>query len=95
MAYSTANPPSLISPAFAGGGATGNLPSTWGYVTADVYSTVAGAGYITNGGALGMKVGDIVLDTGTSGPTLYVHRVTSVSATYPGAVNLSAGTQFA
>lgn len=97
MAYSTATPPSLILPAFAGGGAAGQGTSLWTYQTTDAYTVVNNSGYITNGGALGMKVGDIVLNTNTSAspPTVYSHRVVTVSATYPGAVDLDDGVQIA
>ena len=62
MAYATTNPPRLISQST--GSSTGGV---WLYTSADAKATVIGAGYITNGDALGMKVGDVVIiaDTGT------------------------------
>lgn len=68
-------------------------PRTWLYLEAGITAANADAsGYITDGGSRGMKVGDFVFvqDTGTP----YVisgHTVVTVSATYPGAVDLSNG----
>lgn len=90
--YSTSAPPILLVAAFAKQG-----PSIWNYATTDAYTTVNTTGYITNGGDLGMKVGDIVLNrkTDASPPTIYSHSVVSVSATAPGAVDLDEGVQLA
>jgi hypothetical protein len=52
MAYSSTNPPHMIAPRVAGG------YGLWVYVDEDSIATVAGSGYISNGHALGMKVGD-------------------------------------
>lgn len=54
MAYSTSIPPRRVS------GGIGNCPGVWHYSSADAKATVNGAGYITNGVALGMKLGDVV-----------------------------------
>ena len=56
MAYATSNPPVLIGQPIAG-------KSIWGYTSTDAAAVVAGAGYFTNGHALGMKVGDVVFST--------------------------------
>jgi len=85
MAYSTANRPALIVGGLGGGAqstvgastaATGYATAMggfniWGYMSSDPVATVAGAGYFTDGGNLGMKLGDMVrmLDTG-QGTTL-------------------------
>lgn len=89
MAYSTSNPPRLITPSFTN--VSGEC-SIWSYSTADTAATVDTSGYITNGGALGMKVGDLVLVTVTGTGVITSHRVVSVSATAPGAVDLGDGT---
>jgi hypothetical protein len=62
----------------------------WSYRSEDPAATVDTAGYITNGGALGMRVGDLVsvVDTNDSPPDIRLMAVNSVSATYPGAVDL-------
>lgn len=87
MSYSTSSPPSLIS-----GPIGGIAPNRWTYTTADAAATVDASGYITNGGALGMKVGDIVEVNDTNLGITTTHRVITVSSTYPGAVDLGNGT---
>lgn len=72
MAYSTSNPPALQSQAIAG-------PRVWAYSSSDPAATVDGAGYISNGDKLGMKVGDIVNVTDTVTPLVTSHRVAAVS----------------
>lgn len=88
MTYATTNPPALLTPSFDN---TPNFPAIWQYQSTDAAATVDTSGYITNGGALGMKVGDLVFANNTSGGIITSHRVISVSATYPGAVDLSDG----
>lgn len=62
MSYSVTNPPALVSQRIGDG------PAIWIYKSADDDATVNGANYFTNGLALGMRAGDIVLvvDTGSS-----------------------------
>jgi len=86
MSYSTSSPPRLIVPSFTGAG------SVWYYTSADASATVDASGYITNGGNLGMKVGDVVIVNDTGTPLITAHQVISVSTTAPGAVDLSNGT---
>ena len=88
MAYATSNPPKLVCPSFTDGT---NHCSIWSYSSDDAATVVRVTGYITNGGDLGMKVGDIVLgtDADASPPALSVYRVVTVSATAPGAVDLA------
>lgn len=86
MPYSTDNPPRCRSDSFAG---AGNL---WYYTSADAAAVVDTAGYITNGGRLGLKVGDLVQVYNTAGLIHTQHRVVSVSAVEPGAVDLGDGT---
>lgn len=85
MAYSTSNPPELVTSNISGS------HQRWMYTTADAAATVDASGYITNGGALGMNVGDLVEVIDTNLGIITEHRVVTVSATYPGAVNLSDG----
>lgn len=86
MAYATTNPPMLT---LAGGLTRGNPNANaneatginiWSYVSADAAATVNGAGYITNGDALGMKVGDIVNGRDTATPKTYISYVSAVTA---------------
>lgn len=87
MAYSTSTPPVLQFQAIAG-------IRVWYHTSADATAAVDDSGFITNGGALGMKVNDIVLhkDSTTDATALTMHKVVTVSSTYPGAVDLSDGT---
>jgi len=87
MAYSTSNPPKLVMGTF---GPTGG--NVWAYSSTDAASVVRVTGYITNGGDLGMKKGDIVIVTDSdaaAGAIVTIHGVDSVSTTAPGAVNLT------
>lgn len=83
MAYSTSNPPKLLVQGVAGEG-----PSIWTYSSTDAAATVDAANYITDGGSLGMKVGDLVyvMDTDASPPIVTLHQV---SATGNGTTDLN------
>ena len=87
MAYSASNPPVLLTQAIAG-------VRLWYHTSADATAAADASGFITNGGALGMKVSDIVYhkDSTTAATALTMHKVVTVSATYPGAVDLGDGT---
>ena len=89
MAYSTSTPPKLIVQAVGGTG-----PNLWTYQNTDADTVVRVSGYITNGGNLGMKAGDIVFYTDTDAVPIanFMFNVTTVSATAPGAVDLSNAT---
>lgn len=85
MSYSTSNPPQLVVQGIGNG-----APSIWTYQSADPIGTIDGAGYITNGGQLGMKLGDLVfafVNTGTTAVSSL--RVILVATTGTGAVSLS------
>ena len=86
MTYATSNPPKLLIPTVGGAG-----PAIWTYDSTDISTAVDASGYITNAGQLGMKVGDIVIvtDTDASPVVTTSHRVVTVSATAPGAADLS------
>jgi hypothetical protein len=86
MVYSTSNPPALETQAIAG-------PRKWRYTSADPIATVNTAGYITNGVALGMKVGDTVEVRDTATPT--TNLCTVISAAANGSVDISDGTPIA
>ncbi len=88
MAYSTSNPPQLLTPSFTN--ASGES-SIWNYTSTDAAATVDADGYITNGVALGMKVGDLVnvIDSDASPVIVTTHRVVSVNTN--GSVDLSNG----
>lgn len=87
MAYSTSAPPVLITQAIAG-------LRIWYHTSADATAAVDASGFISNGGDLGMKAGDIVYhkDSTTNATALTMHKVVTVSSTAPGAVDLSDGT---
>jgi hypothetical protein len=74
MAYSTTNPPALISQRVGGGGAV------WSYSSADAVGDVDAAGYFTNGDALGMQVGDEVRVFDTETPLATTCWVSAVTA---------------
>lgn len=86
MSYSTSAPPVLQFQAING-------IRVWYHTAADATATVDSSGYITNGGALGMKAGDLVIhkDSTTNATAATMHKVVTVSSTYPGAVDLSDG----
>lgn len=86
MAYTAANL-SCVVQAMAG-------PSIWHHTSADATAAADAAGFITDGGSRGMKVNDIVYhkDSTTTATALTMHKVVSVSSTYPGVVDLSDGT---
>jgi hypothetical protein len=86
MAYVVTNPPRLLMQAING-------PRIWQYVSTDDAAAVDAAGYITNGGQLGMKVGDLVFSTDSNETNSLTsgHTVVTVSTTAPGAVDLSNG----
>lgn len=83
MAYSTSNPPALVQQPLTGGAG-----KFWVYKSTDAAATVDAANYITNGGSLGMAVGDLVLviDTDASPVIATWHQV---SATGDGTTDLN------
>lgn len=84
MAYSTSNPPRLVSQPIAG-------LRMWQYTSEDAVTDVRVSGYFTDGWELGMRAGDlvVVLDNNASPITGSLCWVTSASST---AVDLSDGT---
>lgn len=76
MAYSTSNPPYLVSKAIAEKG------QTWRYESEDAATVVDGDGYITNAEKLGMRVNDTVevVDTDATPPITTRHTVVTINA---------------
>lgn len=85
--YSTSTPPSLLIQSISGAG-----PSVWFYKSADAGTVVRVTGYITNGGQLGMKVGDALWHHDSTLGLINLYMVDTVSATAPGAVDLTDAT---
>jgi hypothetical protein len=83
MAYSTSNPPRLLLQSLNGTGT-----SLWSYSSTDAAATVDAANYITNGGSLGLKVGDVVYVTDTDASPV-ITTVHQVSATGDGTTDLN------
>ena len=84
MAYEVANPPFLIGQGVAGS------RKLWMYADDDAVATVDGAGYFTNGYALGMRAGDILIsvDTDASPISASIHIVNAATSA---SVDLSNG----
>jgi hypothetical protein len=61
MAYSTSNPPRLISQGIGGSG-----PRFWNYSSTDAIAAVDATDYITNATDLGMLTGDLVFVSNTT-----------------------------
>jgi hypothetical protein len=83
MTYATSNPPQLVYSPLGGVG-----PQTWSYRSTDAAATVDAANYITNGGDLGMRVGDLVYVTDTDASPVIV-TLHQVSATGNGTTDLN------
>jgi len=62
MAYAVTNPPALVKQR-VGGGVGG---AEWRYVSTDAIATVMGDNYFSNGVALGMTIGDLVVVVNTT-----------------------------
>jgi len=88
MAYATTDPLILMTPAAIGGSG----PRLWYHESPDALAAAQIAGFITDGGSKGLRVGDLLWhrDTQANGD-ISMHRVTTVSSTAPGAVDLSDG----
>lgn len=83
MAYSTSNPPYLVTKAIGG---KGNI---WRYESTDAAAVVDGDGYITNAKALGMKVGDTVQVVDTDAVPVITTNHTVVEIKANGSADLS------
>ncbi len=89
MAYSTSNPPNLVSQPMARG--TNGETRQWVYNHTDASTVVRASGYFTNGFAIGLRKGDTVTVTDTDADpiTQSLHIVTSDT---DGVIDLSDGT---
>ena len=85
MAYSTSNPPAKVADRLAGG------PTMWLYSSTDAIAAVDAAGYFTNGGDLGMAVGDFVFIVDTTNGLSSLGHVSAISS---GAATVVALTAF-
>ena len=85
MAYSTTNPPVMMTERLGGNSAM------WSYRSVDAETLVDDAGYITNAKDLGMKAGDVVfaVDTDASPIVGYWHIVLEINT--DGSADLSEG----
>jgi len=75
MAYSSTNPPQLITQPYGDAG-----PGLWSYKSTDAIATVCGSSYVSDGHSRGMKVGDVVFVLNTSstlGSLAYVSAVST------------------
>ena len=66
-------------------------PAFWTLRGTDAASVARVTGFITDGGSKGMKVGDLVyaVDSDTANYVWTAYSVATVSATYPGAVDIT------
>ena len=88
MAYTPANLNLVSYAPLAGAG------QVWQHTSTDATGDVDAAGYFSDGGSRGMRVGDLVYHRNNTDPAAIVttvHIVNTVSATYPGAANVSVG----
>lgn len=74
MAFQQSNLFLFVSGGIDGGG------NIWRYASADPIATVVGAGYISSGGKVGMKVNDLVFVIDTNLGRMYPCFVTAVAA---------------
>lgn len=74
MAYSSTNPPALISQRLMGGGM-----AEWVYSSSHVSTVVAADGFFTNAYDLGMRAGDLVTVRNSTAFTVTKHTVLSIS----------------
>ena len=64
----------------------------WTLHGTDAATDVDAAGFVSDGGDRGMRVGDLLFYRDTDDQVVTTHVVHSVSSTAPGAVNLGLGT---
>lgn len=83
MTYALSSKPGLLE-------GLPNLSQVWSYVSTDGIDEVTAADYITDGDALGMRVGDVVHFSSGSGVS---RQLSVVTVTADGAATLSAGEQ--
>jgi hypothetical protein len=86
MAYSTSSPPQLLVPSIGG------TPALWTYKSTNTSTEVLASGFFANGSALGMKVGDFVLNINSTSGVPYLTGVLSVAASSAATVVASTAT---
>jgi len=86
MAYATISAPGKVAQKNGANGRT-----IWSYVSADDITVVGAADYFSNGDALGMVVGDIVIVVNSATGGASVQKVTEVVS--GGAASISGGNQ--
>lgn len=91
MAYSTSNPPVLLAGGIGMAGSIPVAPRIWSYSSTDAVTTVRVAAYISNGYALGMRAGDIVIVLDNDASPLTGSWCWVATATVGGSVDLSDG----
>jgi len=90
MAYSTSNPPALVSQRIGDSG-----PGLWSYTSSDPIATVSGSSYFSNGVALGMKKGDFMMyfnSNSTLGQFVWVNRLSTLPTGGAGITAVLTGT---
>ena len=88
MAYTPANLSLVSNAPLTGAG------QSWVHSSTDATGDVDADGYFSDAGSRGVKVGDIIYHRNTTTAAAVVtsaHTVNTVSATYPGAANVSVG----
>lgn len=76
MAYSTSNPPAMITQRVGDSGG-----AMWSYDSADAATVVRAINYITDALDLGMKVGDTIIQHDSAGGTVaHIYPVLAVIA---------------
>jgi hypothetical protein len=85
MAYSTANPPALLSQGIGG------FHRIWSYKTTDAATVVRTSNYITNGYQLGLRKGDLVMAIDTDAAPISMQFMI-VNECTPTVCDLSDGT---
>jgi hypothetical protein len=86
MAYSTSNPPTLLVPSI------GAKPAVWAYRSTNTSTETLAAGFFSNGAALGLKAGDIVVSINSTSGVPYITGVSSVTASSAATVVASTAT---
>lgn len=74
MAYSTSNPPTLLVPSI------GAFPAVWAYRSTNTSTEVLASGFFSNGSALGMKAGDLLVTINSTSGIPALVGVSSVTA---------------
>lgn len=85
MAYTAANLTLTSESPLTGAG------QMWRHISADTATVARVTGFITNGGAYGMKVNDLLFHTDSGTGAISTHRVVTVNAS-TGAVDLGDAT---